>query len=163
MPNNFSKYYFIVMCTAENQIWYRYWIKPCTLWQSNFILTCWLLALHLQLLSQRVLSERSCIFFPPKKMTWNKFRTPKNNVGFVIHKTALRREKKKMELRFLRASTQIWMVKNTVEFLTNIAFQKKGIGAHRGVWKSLTAYYEVGNTEFLWKAGPLTHAIYGRK
>lgn len=38
-----------------------------------------------------------------------------------------------MELRFLRASTQIWMVKNTVEFLTNIAFQKKGIGAHRGV------------------------------
>lgn len=37
---------------------------------------------------------REAVFSFLKKMTENKFRrTPKNNVGFVIHKAALRRRK----------------------------------------------------------------------
>lgn len=41
---------------------------------------------------------REAVFSFLKKMTENKFRTPKNNVGFVIHMAALRRGKFGVEL-----------------------------------------------------------------
>lgn len=109
VPSTLSKDCFIVICRAGTQIWYRYWIKPCTPWQSNFILTCWLLALHLCLLSQRGLSERSCIFFFPFPVRrWHEINSEEHTQEQcrVCYSQDSSEKGKKLELRFVKDGTK---------------------------------------------------------